>query len=269
MWRDVKLRTERATEPSDERTGNQNAALFLEHVSRTFGALKAVDDVSLRVEAAERRAIIGPNGAGKTTLFNLISGELDVTRGRILVFGSDVTRLPPHRRVALGIGRTFQITNIFPKLTVEENVILAAQGLLTTKFAPHRSAGKDGRVRERVDRTLEEIGLTRVKGATAGELSHGEQRQVELALALASEPRVLLLDEPAAGLAARERALMMQLIQNLSRDLTIVLIEHDMDLALELVDRVFCLHYGQVIAEETPERIREDERVQEVYLGAG
>jgi branched-chain amino acid transport system ATP-binding protein len=265
----VKLRTERSTEPSDERTGGRDAALSLERVSRAFGALKAVDDVSLRVEDAERRAIIGPNGAGKTTLFNLISGDLNVTTGRILLFGSDVTRLPPHRRVALGIGRTFQITNIFPKLTVEENVILAAQGLLTTKFALHRSAGEDGRVRERVDRTLEEIGLTRVKSETAGELSHGEQRQVELALALASEPRLLLLDEPGAGLAAQERALMRQLIQNLSRDLTIVLIEHDMDLALGLVDRVFCLHYGQVIAEETPERIRENERVQEVYLGAG
>lgn len=245
------------------------AALVLEHVSKDFGGLRAVDGVSLRVEPGERRAIIGPNGAGKTTLFNLISGELPLTAGRIYLFDQHITDLPPHRRIGLGLGRTYQITNIFLGLTVEQNVLLAAQGLSRVKYALHRRRARDGQVRDKVLNVLEDLNLARIRDVPAGELSHGEQRQLELALALAGDPQVLLLDEPAAGLAAGERAQMAELIRNLPRDLTVVLIEHDMDLALGLVDWVTCLHFGRVIAEDEPDRIRENEMVQEVYLGAG
>ncbi len=245
------------------------AALLLENVSKDFGGLRAVDNVSLRVEPGERRAIIGPNGAGKTTLFNLITGELPLTGGRILLFGQDITHTPPHQRIGLGLGRTYQITNIFPGLTVEENVLLAAQGLSGIKFALHRGIPRNGQVRDKALRALEGLQLIEVKDVPAEDLSHGEQRQLELALALAGNPRVLLLDEPAAGLSAGERVLMADLIRSLPRDLTIVLIEHDMDLAMGLVERVTCLHFGRVIAEGEPDHIRENEMVQEIYLGAG
>lgn len=246
---------------------DQSRALRLEGVSKEFGALRAVDEVTLSVARGERRAIIGPNGAGKTTLFNLISGELPVSSGRIFLFGREMTGAPPHRRVAMGLGRTYQITNIFPNLTVRENVLLSAQGLSSTKFAPHRKLWRRDSVEERVHRALDDVHLTDVGEVRANELSHGEQRQLELALALAGRPAVLLLDEPAAGLAARERALMAQLIRALPGELTLVLIDHDMDLALGLVDRVTCLHYGSVIAEDDPEKIRQNRLVQEVYLG--
>jgi len=245
------------------------AALLLEDVSKDFGGLRAVDNVSIRVEPGERRAIIGPNGAGKTTLFNLITGELPLTSGRILLFGQDITHTPPHRRIGLGLGRTYQITNIFPGLTVEENVLLAAQGLSGIKFALHRGIPRNGQIRSKALKALEDLRLTQVRDVPAEDLSHGEQRQLELALALAGDPRVLLLDEPGAGLAAGERALMAELIRNLPHELTVVLIEHDMDLALGLVERVTCLHFGRVIAEDEPDRIRENEMVQEIYLGAG
>lgn len=243
-------------------------ALKLEGVTKDFGGLRAVNDVSIEVEPGERRAIIGPNGAGKTTLFNLITGELPVTKGRISIFGRDVTGAPPHRRIAAGIGRTYQITNIFPGLTVRENILLAAQGLSSAKFAPHRNAAGSGEIWDKAVQALEDTGLSQIQDTPAGELSHGEQRQLELALALAGNPKVLLLDEPAAGLAASERSQMAELVRGLPQDLTLVLIEHDMDLALRLVDRVTCLHFGKVIAEDTPDRIRENEMVQEVYLGA-
>ncbi len=242
-------------------------ALGLEEVTKDFGGLRAVDQVSLQVAQGERRAIIGPNGAGKTTLFNLISGELPVTAGRIFLFGQDITRMPAHRRVAAGLGRTYQITNIFPGLTVEENVYLAVQGLLPLKFQAWHRRPRQGELLERVDRILDTVGLTHVRHARAGEISHGEQRQLEIALALATQPKVLLLDEPGAGLSARERGLVANLIRSLPRDLTVVLIEHDMDLALGLVDRVTVLHYGQVIAEGTPDEVRRNEEVQRVYLG--
>ena len=248
---------------------HRSAALVLERVSKDFGGLRAVDDVSLSVAPGERRAIIGPNGAGKTTLFNLITGELPLTAGRVLLFDQDISREPPHRRIRYGLGRTYQITNIFLGLTVEENVLLAAQGLSRIKFAMLRRIPRYGEVREKADRALEELGLSHVRHVPAGELSYGEQRQLEIALALAGNPRVLLLDEPAAGLSAAERTTIAELIRGLPRTLTLVLIEHDMDLALGLVDYVTCLHFGKVITEGKPEHIRENELVQEIYLGAG
>jgi branched-chain amino acid transport system ATP-binding protein len=242
-------------------------ALELENVSKAFGALHAVDHISLRVPVGERRAIIGPNGAGKTTVFNLISGELTMTEGRILLLDHDVTRMPAHRRVGLGLGRTYQITNVFQGLSVEENVLLAAQGLSKTKFALHRSLPRKGPIRHRADSAMEATDLIEKAGLPAKKLSYGEQRQLELALALATDPKVLMLDEPAAGLSAVERTRIATLIRGLPSTLTIVLIEHDMDLALGLVDMVTCLHFGGVIAEGDPAAIRENATVQEIYLG--
>jgi branched-chain amino acid transport system ATP-binding protein len=244
-------------------------ALELDGVTRAFGGLVAVADVTLRIAMRERRAIIGPNGAGKTTLFNLISGELPVTRGRIRLFGDDVTALPPHMRVGRGLGRTYQVTNIFPALSVQENVLLAAIGLAKTKFSFLSRAPSRGPLRERVEQALLDVGLQEKLHVQARELSHGEQRQLELALALAGRPRVLLLDEPAAGLSAAERALMADLIRNLPAELTLVVIEHDMDLALNLMEHVTCLHNGRVIADEPAATIARNQTVQDVYLGVG
>jgi branched-chain amino acid transport system ATP-binding protein len=247
----------------------QPAALELEGVTKAFGGLVAVADVSLRVRERERRAVIGPNGAGKTTLFHLISGELPVTSGRIRLFGEDITRLPAPRRVGRGLRRTYQITNIFPRLTVFENVMLAAQGLSAQKFNPLWPVRRHGALAERVERALGDVALLGKAHVPARELSHGEQRQLELALALVGEPRVLLLDEPAAGLSAAERARMAELVRGLPPTLTLVIIEHDMDLVLNLVDRVTCLYNGRVVADETPATIRHNRTVQEIYLGVG
>jgi branched-chain amino acid transport system ATP-binding protein len=247
----------------------QEAILILENLVKDFGGLRATNDVSLSVQPGERRAIIGPNGAGKTTLFKLITGELALTAGRIFLKGKEITRLPPHRRIAAGLARTYQITNVFPGLTVEENVQLAAQGLSSRKFVLFRGIARQGEMHSRVVKALADVGLTAVRDVPVKELSYGEQRQLEIALALAGNPSVLLLDEPAAGLSSADRVQIGHLIRALPRDLTIVLIEHDMDLALGLVDHVTCLHYGAVIASDTPERIRANPEIQEIYLGAG
>jgi branched-chain amino acid transport system ATP-binding protein len=244
-------------------------ALELTGVSRAFGGVHAVADVSLTVAERERRALIGPNGAGKTTLFRLISGELPVSKGSIRVFGEDVTRMPAHARVGRGLGRTYQITNIFPALSVEDNVTLAALGLSPTKFQALWPVPRKGAGRDRVEHVLADVGLLERARLPVRQLSHGEQRQLELALALAGQPRVLLLDEPAAGLSAAERARMAELVSELPRDLTLVIIEHDMDLVLHLVERVTCLHNGRIVAEESPATLRDNRTVQEIYLGAG
>jgi branched-chain amino acid transport system ATP-binding protein len=253
----------------DQRADGHPAALELEGVTKAFGGLVAVSDVSLRVADRERRAIIGPNGAGKTTLFRLISGEFPVTAGRITLSGEEITDLPPHRRVGRGLGRTYQITNIFPALSVRDNVTLAAMGVARTKFNPLRPVPRRGALADRVERALAAVELRAKADVRARELSHGEQRQLELALALAGEPRVLLLDEPAAGLSAGERGLMAALVRGLPPELTLVIIEHDMDLVLNLVERVTCLHNGSVVADESPATIRHNKTVQEIYLGVG
>jgi branched-chain amino acid transport system ATP-binding protein len=226
-----------------------------------------VDGVSLEVAPGERRAVIGPNGAGKTTLFNAITGVIRPSQGRVLFEGRDITRAAPHRRARLGLARTFQITNLFPNLTVAENVMLAIRGLSPRKYALFGAAEPLAEEQARAD---EAVGLARLgerHGVLVRELSYGEQRQLELAMALVSRPRLLLLDEPAAGLSPAERGVTAEIIRGLPRDLTMILIEHDMDLALGLVDRVTCLHNGRVLVEETPEAIRRNEAVQEVYLG--
>jgi branched-chain amino acid transport system ATP-binding protein len=243
-------------------------ALRLTAVSKSFGGLKAVDGVELAVRPGERRALIGPNGAGKTTLFNLIAGELPVTSGAISLFGRDVTTVAPHRRAALGLARTFQITNLFPALTVLENCLLAAQALSPVKFAMHRPLRRYGELHERARGTLAAVGLADREGARVRNLSHGEQRQLEIGLALAGAPRVLLLDEPTAGLSPAESQDMGRLLTALDPAITVLIIEHDMDIALQVARHVTVLHYGRVIADGPREEIRDDPLVREVYLGA-
>jgi len=230
--------------------------------------LLAVDAVTLAVAPGERRAVIGPNGAGKTTLFNLIAGELPASGGAIHLFGRDVTTLPTHRRAALGLARTFQITNLFPTLTVFENSLLAAQALTSAKFSMLRPRGRFPRQAERARAALAAVGLDQHVGAVVQTLSHGEQRQLEIALALAGQPRVLLLDEPTAGLSPAESQLMAGLLRRLDPAITLLIIEHDMDIALEIADRVTVLHYGRVVADGRRDDVRADPLVREIYLGA-
>jgi len=227
-----------------------------------------VDAVELAVRPGERRALIGPNGAGKTTLFNLVAGALPVTAGRIELFGRDVTRMPSHRRAALGLTRTFQVSNLFASLSVLENCLLAVQALTAAKFAMHRPLARDAALRARAEETLAAVGLGDRAGATVRNLSHGEQRQLEIGLALAGRPRVLLLDEPTAGLSPAESASMARLLGRLDPAITVLIIEHDMDIALEVARHVTVLHYGRVIADGTRDAVRADPTVREIYLGA-
>ncbi len=243
-------------------------ALELQGVSKAFGGLHAVEDVALAVRPGERRALIGPNGAGKTTLFNLISGELPVTAGTIRLFGRDVTRAAPHRRAALGLARTFQISNLFPMLTVLENALLAAQALTPARLAMHRPLAGYTELHERAHALLAAVGLADRAAATVSRLSHGERRQLEIALALAGPPRVLLLDEPTAGLSPGESRLMADLLKRLDASVTVLIIEHDMDIALEIARHVTVLHYGRVIADGSREEVKANPLVREIYLGA-
>jgi len=245
-----------------------NLALRLEKVSKWFGGLRAVDDVELVVHPGERRALIGPNGAGKTTLFNLIAGVLPASAGRITLFGDDVTRLAEHRRAALGLTRTFQITNLFPSLSVLDNVRLAAQALTRAKFAMLRPLTRFRELEARAREALAAVGLDDRAETIVRHLSHGEQRQLEIALALAGRPRVLLLDEPAAGLSQAEAHMMTALLRGLDPAITLLIIEHDMDIALEVAQHVTVLHYGRVIADGPRDVVKADPTVREIYLGA-
>ncbi len=242
-------------------------ALALQDVVVAFGALRAVGGVSLTVPKGQRRAIIGPNGAGKTTLFHAISGVVQPTSGKVIFEDADITALPPHRRARRGMGRTFQITNLFPTLTVRQNLFLALRGVSPGKF---NLFGHARPTAEEQQRSAAALSLARLEGRediAVANLSYGEQRQVELALAIANQPRLLLLDEPAAGLSPSERAMVAEVIRALPREITVILIEHDMDLVLGLVDHVTCLHEGMVLVEAPPEGIRGNAAVQEVYLG--
>ncbi|MQA95276.1 MAG: ATP-binding cassette domain-containing protein [Streptosporangiales bacterium] len=240
----------------------KDAVLELDAVTVRFGGLIAVDGISLTVEPGARWAVIGPNGAGKTTLFTTVAGERYPTSGRVRMFGRDVTRTPSHRRARRGLGRTYQVTNVFPRLTVVENVAVAAAAAAPGRLRFWWPGRPDGHA----DETLEQCGLASRRDHLAGELSHGEQRQLELAIALAARPRLLLLDEPAAGLSAAERVLIRDLVRALPEGMSVLLIEHDIDLALDLVDQVLCMDNGEPIATGTPAEIRANEHVQAVYL---
>jgi branched-chain amino acid transport system ATP-binding protein len=242
-------------------------ALVADHLCRRFRGVTAVADVSLHIAEGARFGIIGPNGAGKTTLFNMLSGELRPTSGRVALFGRDITTLRPYRRVALGLGRTFQITRVFGDLTVLENLTLALHGLSRTKMSllrPWRSyRGTTGEAAE----LAASFGLAGRLGTPASELAHGEIRELEVLLTLALKPRVLLLDEPAAGLAPAERVGISTLLRSLSAGLTLVMIEHDIDLLRGVVDSAAVLHHGSLVLEGTMRELQQDERVRELYLG--
>jgi branched-chain amino acid transport system ATP-binding protein len=242
-------------------------AIQTENLGKSFGGLRAVVDVSLSVTAGERRILIGPNGAGKTTLFHCIAGTQQPSAGRVLLFGADISALPENRRTGLGMGRTFQISNVCTDLTVREILLLAALGNDRRKWVTHRSAGSFRDIQDRVERSLDHIGLASRADEEVKFLSYGERRQLELALALNSNPRVLLLDEPCAGLSPRERQSVAGLIAALPRDITLIMIEHDIDIALALADRVTVLHRGQVILDGTPAQVKENEQVRDVYFG--
>jgi branched-chain amino acid transport system ATP-binding protein len=243
-------------------------ALGTERLTHDFGGLRAVDAVTLAVGVGERRVILGPNGAGKTTLFNLITGLLSPLTGTIRLFGDDVTALSPYRRARLGLGRTFQINTLFPRLTVLESVLLAVQGADAARFSLWRPRGAYRHLEERARDLLAEWNLADRRDVPTRELSYGEQRQVELLLALAGRPRALLLDEPTAGLSAVETAAVVGMIQRFPRDVTVLLIEHDMDVALTLAERVTVMHQGRVLADGTRDEVRADARVTEIYLGS-
>jgi len=231
---------------------------------RAFGGIVALAGVTLRVGEGERRAIIGPNGAGKTTLFNILTGELEPTSGTVRVAGADVTGLRPHALARRGLARMYQRNELFDPLTARENVALA----LRAGAGPYRPfTSPAARERAEVDALLERVGLAGQGAAIARALSHGERRQLELALALACRPRILLLDEPTAGMSPAETARIVQLIGALDRSLTIVIVEHDMDVVFQVADRVTVLHEGRVIADGTAADVRADRQVSEVYLG--
>ena len=243
--------------------------LEVNRASKNFGSLVAVREVSLKVEKGELRAIIGPNGAGKTTFFNLISGFFPPTSGTVVFDGQDVTGLSVAKRVALGMARTFQITEIFPELTVFENVRIATEVAAGYRLRPWLSRKEAAELHQHIADTLELTGLTAKANRLVGELAHGDQRAAEIAMALALKPRLLLLDEPTAGMGDQETYEMTQLIRRLHREgnLTIVLIEHDMRVVFHLADRIMVLDQGRFLAEGTPREITANEAVQTAYLG--
>ncbi len=241
-------------------------ALLLQGVGRRFGALQAVQDVDLEIQRGERRAILGPNGAGKTTLFNVVAGDYRPTSGRVFLFGEDVTNMSPQLRTRRGLGRTYQTVLLFGGLSVADNLYLAARGVHGGRFSVFRPRPVD-RDRARALEMAELIGLAAVADQIVGQLAHGQLRQLELGMALASEPRLLMLDEPAAGLSPGERQSLSHLLAGLPRSITVALIEHDMDVALAAADRVTVMHQGQIIADGTPAEIEADATVQSIYLG--
>jgi branched-chain amino acid transport system ATP-binding protein len=236
-------------------------------LSRYFGAVPAVHNVDLDVMPGERRAILGPNGAGKSTFFNLIAGDIAPTEGRVELFGRDVTALAARRRARLGLGRTYQTSRVLGGLSVEDNLYLAVLGGRRGHLRPFR-AGPDAETRARARAMAERVGLGERRQTLADSLSHGEQRQLEIGLALASSPRLLMFDEPAAGLSRAERLSLTTMLLELDRDITLIIIEHDMDVALTVAEHVTMLHRGEKLLEGTPEEIRANKMVHDVYLGS-
>jgi branched-chain amino acid transport system ATP-binding protein len=241
--------------------------LRLRGVGRRFGGVHAVRDVDLEVRPGERRAILGPNGAGKTTLFNVISGEVPPTSGTVELFGRDLTDQPARTRAPLGVSRTFQTSRLFLELSVEDNLYLAVLGARSGHLRAVRSR-EDEKIREQGREVARSMGLGEVLERTTSDLSHGERRQLEVAMARAADPKLMLLDEPAAGLSRGERTRVTELLENLDPEITLILIEHDMDVALRVAQRVTMMHDGRVIASGTPAEIRADETVHELYLGS-
>jgi branched-chain amino acid transport system ATP-binding protein len=249
-------------------TNTEPAVLRLKGIDRRFGGVHAVRDVDLDVRPGERRAVLGPNGAGKTTVFNLISGEFPPSSGRVELFGRDVTNLPARKRARLGLSRTFQTSRLFAGLSVEDNLYLAALGVSVghLRMVP---SGKDGALREQGRKMAWQVGLESRMDDLVMDLSHGEQRQLEVGMALVAEPRLLMLDEPAAGLSRAERVKLTEMLIGLDESITLILIEHDMDVALRVAQWVTMMHDGRVIVEGTPDEIRANQTVHDLYLGSG
>ena len=243
------------------------SALEVRSLCKSFGGLRVTANVSLAVEPGERRLIIGPNGAGKTTLFNLITGELTPDSGSIQLFGRDITRIATRRRAHLGMARTYQIITLFPRDTILRNVTLALLGLSPLRWNPIGDLEREHHLAERAHEALARVGLTHIADRPLSETSYGERRRVEIAMALAQSPKVLLLDEPFAGLSVDERRAVHELLVAIPRDVTVVMIEHNMDVALDFADRITLLHFGEVIVEGTRAQVVADPRTREVYLG--
>jgi len=244
-----------------------DSLLRVENLVRRFGGIAATDNLSLDVISGELHAIIGPNGAGKTTLISQLTGQLSPNSGTIHFAGQDITRLPAWRRSALGLARSFQITSLLLDFTAADNVALAAQAHHGNSFSFWRDARKESGLRNAAQTALERVGLGHRADVPVSKLSHGEQRELELAVALATKPQLLLLDEPMAGLGVTESARMVKLLQELRKEVTIVLVEHDMDAVFQLADRITVLVYGRVIASGLPQAIRQNEEVKRAYLG--
>jgi branched-chain amino acid transport system ATP-binding protein len=242
-------------------------AIEVSNLAKVFGGLRAVDGVTLQVPPGERRALIGPNGAGKTTLFHCVTGTLLASSGEVRLFGYDVTHLPDYRRTELGMGRTFQITNVFTELSLAENLVLSIIGTDRRKWIMHRPVSAFPAIREQALAGLDAVGLAGRSDEPVKLLSYGERRQLELALALNTSPKVLFLDEPCAGLSPGERGRIFNMVRALPRKITVVLIEHDMDVALGLADRVTVMNRGRVMAEGTPEEVQTNPEVRDVYFG--
>jgi branched-chain amino acid transport system ATP-binding protein len=244
-------------------------ALRLRGVGRRFGGLFACDGVDLVVAPGERRAILGPNGAGKTTLFNVICGDLPASSGTVELFGEDVTKRPARYRARLGLARTYQQSRLFNELTVEDSIYLSIVGVEGGRLRPVLLPGREKAIRERAREAAGRVAIQGKLEELVGNLSHGEHRQVAIAMALAAEPKALMLDEPASGLSRGERQLLTELLLGLDREITLILIEHDMDIALNVAEQVTMMHDGRVIVEGTPAEIRANETVHDLYLGRG
>jgi branched-chain amino acid transport system ATP-binding protein len=242
-------------------------ALDIKGLSKSFGGLRVTAGVNLSVAPGERRLIIGPNGAGKTTLFNLITGEILPDSGTVSLFGQDITRLPSHRRAHLGMARTYQIITLFPHDTIIRNVTLALLGLSPLRWNPLIDLERKKHLVDSAREALVRVGLDHIAERPLAQTSYGERRRVEIAMALAQKPKLLLLDEPFAGLSIDERRDVQQLLLNIPRDVTIVMIEHNMDVALEYAEQITLLHFGEVIVEGTRAEVVENPRTREVYLG--
>ncbi|MDB5947866.1 MAG: transporter ATP-binding protein [Ramlibacter sp.] len=242
-------------------------ALILRGVTRAFGAVRAVDDVSLTVAAGQKHAVIGSNGAGKTTLFNAITGDFPPSAGSIHFFGEDITALPPHERIRKGLRRTYQSSLLFRDLSVRDNLFLAVRGVASGRFAflPARATHASTLATQDL---LERVRLTHIADEPVSTLAHGQQRQLEIGMALAGAPRLILFDEPAAGLSPAERRELVLLLTSLPPHMSFVLIEHDLDIALRVVDRVTVMHNGRVLREGTPGAIENDPEVQAIYMGS-
>lgn len=242
-------------------------ALKVERLSKQFGGVSAVNRVSFSVEVGERLAIIGPNGAGKTTLFNLINGQLSCTEGRIYFYGQDVTSLPTHSRAHLGQARAFQIISLWQKLTVLDNAMLTLHGTKPHRFRMLRPTKDFKEIFNQAVETLRTLDLWEKRDEPVKNLAYGEKRRLEIGLSLAMQPKLLLLDEPSAGLSKEEGSDVIALIKNLKSDITVLMVDHDMDMIFEVADRIIVLHYGQIISDGTPEMIQRDQRVREIYMG--